>query len=76
MDSLIADGWHYVDPRGRFSPEMWELFLSEIGDGEYRILAYSRGVDRDGWQWERGQLLISPQGWENMTLSVKRPAPA
>lgn len=62
-----ADGWAYVDPPTKFSPEMWEYFLSVIGEGNYVVLAYSSGED-----WSRGQLLVSPAGWRNMTASIRR----
>jgi hypothetical protein len=65
-EAMIAAGWRYVDPPSRFSPEMWLHFLSVIGDGEFHILVQSNGVNRNGERWARGQLLISPKGWENM----------
>lgn len=59
---LEAEGWTYVDPPTRFSPEMWELFLSYFGEGEYRILVSSSGVSSGGEPWKRGQLMVSPAG--------------
>lgn len=56
-----ADGWVYRDLPRRLSFEMWDHFLSVIGEGNYVILAMSTGPD-----WKRGQFLISPAGMENM----------
>lgn len=56
----VAD-WEYVDPPGKFSHEMWKLFLSIYGDGQYLVIISSEGPD-----WIRGQLLVSPQGIQNM----------
>ncbi len=59
--TYLADGWLYRDLPTRLSYEMWDCLLSTIGEGEYVILAMSRGND-----WKRGQLLISPDGMENL----------
>lgn len=56
-----ADGWAYVDPPTKFSPDMWQLMLGIFGDGEYVVLAKTTGPD-----FVRGQLLVSPRGMENM----------
>lgn len=77
--ALLDSGWQYRDPRGRFSPEMWDHFLSVLGDGEYRLIAGSNGVDSDGLPWVRGQLLVSPRGLANATAHLKAsssPAPS
>lgn len=66
LKPLIDAGWQYRDPPGRFSPEMWKYFLGILGEGEYLLVAGSQGVDRDGQPWVRGQLLVSPKGFENM----------
>jgi hypothetical protein len=64
-ETLIADGWVYRDIPGIMLPEYWDMLLSAIGEGHYRILAMSR-INRDGKEWCRGQLLISPTGMENL----------
>lgn len=56
-----ADGWQYVDLPTRLSHEMKGHFFDVIGDGNSVILAET--VHRDWW---RGQILISPEGQENM----------
>lgn len=62
-----ADGWAYLDPPTRFSPDMWDYFLSLIGEGEYVILARTSGThQKDGKPYVRGQVLISPAGMENL----------
>lgn len=67
-----ADGWAYIDPPGRFSPEAWENFLSLIGEGEYVVLAGSSGTHpSDGKPFVRGQLLVSPSGLENMKAAAR-----
>lgn len=63
---LEAEGWRYIDPPTKFSPEYWELFLSYFGGPEhYKVLAFSEGV-LGGLPFARGQLLVSPQGMANM----------
>lgn len=57
IDALLKGGWVYRDTPGKFSFEIWDKFLSLIGEENYRILAMSEGDD-----WKRGQLLISPDG--------------
>ena len=69
-ETLMADGWIYRDIPGLLTFEMWDLLLSYIGEGHYRILAMSI-VHRDG-DWKRGQLLISPTGMENMKANVAK----
>ena len=59
-----ADGWRYIDPHVTFSPEMWDLYLSAFGEGEYHILATSMS-SRNGVIHVRGQILVSPRGMEN-----------
>lgn len=67
-----ADGWAYIDPPTRFSPEMWTYFLSLIGEENYVILAKSAGTSpHDGLPFVRGQLLVSPEGMENMKKSAR-----
>ena len=66
MPKEYADkGWTYLDPPSRFSPDMWQYFLSILGEGEYKIIAQSEGRDKFG-HWQRGQLFVSPQARENM----------
>ena len=66
-ETYRADGWAYIDPPGRFSHEAWNHFLEIIGEGNFVPLAMSQGRHpSDGKQFIRGQLLVSPQGWENM----------
>lgn len=68
-----ADGWAYVDPPARFSPERWDELLAIFGDGNYVFLAVSRGVDRAGGEWIRGQLLVSPEGWRRLEAKATPP---
>lgn len=63
---LRAKGWRYIDPPTRFSHEMWDYFLRLLGEGEYRILAASSGVTKDGFAWKRGQFIVSPQALANL----------
>jgi hypothetical protein len=66
-ETYRADGWAYLDPAGRFSPKMWEHLLALIGDGNYVILAESRGIHpSDGKRYARGQLLVSPAGMASL----------
>lgn len=58
---LVEKGWSYWDPPGNFSPEMWDLLLSIIGGDHYKILIKSKGPG-----WVRGQLLLSPEGIQNL----------
>ena len=69
-------GWAYKDVP-RMSLEIWETFLAILGEGNYKILAVSSGAGHyapkedgsPGWegdeQWQRGQLLVSPEGMAN-----------
>lgn len=61
MEDLMSKGWVYRDPPATFSFDMWDYFLSVIGEGNYRILATSQGPD-----WKRDQLLISPEGMKRL----------
>ena len=61
-----ADGWSYRDAPTWFTPEMWDYFLSIIGEGNYVVLAMSERTAGDGTKSKRGQFIISPQGMENM----------
>ena len=56
-----ADCWQYVDLQVRLSPEMKIYFFDIIGPGNSVILAQTIHPN-----WWRGQILISPQGQENM----------
>lgn len=69
---LENEGWIYVDPRVKFSPEIWQTYLAIYGPGEYQILIESAGQHRDGQPWQRGQLLVSPTGQRNMAEYVAR----
>ena len=60
-ETLLEDGWVYRDIPGRLSYEAWDLLLSIIGKGNYRVLAMTIGPD-----WKRGQLMISPEGMKSM----------
>lgn len=69
---LRAKGWRYVDPPTKFSPEMWDYFCAIIGEGEYKLLIASEGTERDGFEWKRGQFVISPQGMLNLADKERR----
>jgi hypothetical protein len=60
-ETLRADGWVYRD-LPRMTPDAMEKFLGIVGTEEVRWL--TRASYPDGST--RGQLLISPQGMENM----------
>lgn len=69
-----ADGWAYVDPAGRFSPEAWDTLMNSFGWDEVVMLAGSSGIHpSDGKPFIRGQFLVSPKGIENAakTLAAK-----
>jgi hypothetical protein len=63
---LRAQGWRYIDPPTRFSIEMWDYFLSLLGEGEYKILVMTHGKTKDGFEYKRGQFIVSPKAQENM----------
>lgn len=63
---LRALGWRYVNPPTKFSHAMWDYFRGLIGMEEHKLLIYSDGTARDGFQWKRGQFVISPQGMLNL----------
>lgn len=69
---LEDQGWRYVDPGVKFSPELWQTYLAIYGPGEYQILIESVGQHRNGQPWQRGQLLVSPTGQRNMAEYVAR----
>ena len=61
-----ADGWQYYDLPEWLSLEMRDYFLSLFKDDKnYVILAET--TKGDYW---RGQMLISPEGQENMRLQA------
>lgn len=68
---LESEGWSYVDHPAKFSPEMWRAYLDFFGVSEYIILAESSGVNSAGRPWQRGQLLVSPQGMRNLAAKLK-----
>ena len=68
-----ADGWAYIDPPVRFSPEIWDHFLALIGEGEFVILVGSSGNHpSDEKPFVRGQLLVSPAGMANLQAAARR----
>lgn len=67
---LKAQGWVYRDAPGKFSAGAWDQTMEIIGEKNCRILALSTGNDDRG-VWKRGQILISPQGIENLNAWVK-----
>jgi hypothetical protein len=58
---LRAQGWVYRDLPSKLSYEMWDLFLSIMGEGNYQILIASQGDN-----WKRGQFFLSPKALENL----------
>lgn len=70
-DDLKKKGWRYQDWPCTFSPEAWDYLLAILGDGEYRVLVYSSGI-KNGQQFKRGQLLISPQGYTHLQDKERR----
>lgn len=66
VNALIAEGWAYRDLPGKLSLEMWGKFIGILGDAPYKILIGSEGRDRDGFEWRRGQFLLSPAAMENL----------
>jgi hypothetical protein len=61
FEEMIRQGWVYRDPPTKFSFEMWDYFLSLLGEGNYHVIATSEGDD-----WKRGQLFISPTGMQRL----------
>lgn len=60
---VLALGWTYWDSPARFTPKMWALLLSTIGEGHYRLLIMTKTKDSHlGFDWTRGQMFISPEG--------------
>lgn len=70
VDGLIARGWAYRDLPGKLSPEMWDLFISLLGDAPHYILIGSEGRDATG-PWKRGQFLLSPDAMANIAAYSK-----
>lgn len=72
IDELTKEGWRYIDPPCKFSPDMWNLFLDIIGEGNYEILTLSESSVL-GKEWKRGQLMVSPSGIVNLqSHSIKK----
>lgn len=69
---LKAKGWRYQDFNTKFSIDAWDFLLRLIGEGEYQIIIISRGRDKQGEEWVRGQFWISPQGFTNMQDKERR----
>lgn len=67
---LKAAGWRYVDLPTRLSLEMWDNFLSVLGEGNFRILVMSEGPD-----WRRGQFFLAPAAYENMRKHIAALSP-
>lgn len=80
---LRAQGWIYKDMVGRCTPEAWDKLLSIAGEGNYKILISSSGINERGLLWKRGQFLFSPAAVRNFdayaadaTVRVIAPSPA
>ena len=71
--TYIADGWEYRDVPGYLTQDAKELLLSIIGEDNYVVLAYSERVIEGDTCWH-GQLLISPQGMENLKSNNRKHA--
>ena len=63
VDGLMSSGWTYYDLPKRLSFEMWDYFISLLGEGNYKILIISQNSAED---WKRGQFLISPAGIQRL----------
>jgi hypothetical protein len=70
LAELTALGWRYIDPPTWFTPEMWDYFLSILGEGEYKILVMTKHPIRG----VRGQFFVSPIAVQNMeAIRVRAP---
>lgn len=70
--TYVADGWQYRDIP-RMSPDMWDYFVGIIGDENFVPLSMAEYGEEDAQgnqtiSAKRGQLLISPDGMENLRL--------
>lgn len=63
---LKAKGWIYRDMPGTASPEAWQMLLDIMGENEYQVLISTRGVNKHGEKYVRGQFLLSPKAIENL----------
>ena len=66
-----ADGWQYIDLPKWLSLEMKDYFLKIIGEDNYFIMAHSERVI-EGEKYWRAQLLVSPDGQNNMRTASFR----
>lgn len=66
VSKLLSEGWIYKDVAPAImTPEVWELFLTIMGKGNYHILAMT-SFTQGGKPFKRGQFIISPEGQKNM----------
>lgn len=71
-ETYLQDGWVYRDP-SKMTSALWNEFLGIIGEGNYRLMSHAK-YHGSGEVYERGQLLISPAGMDNLTSHVKKKA--
>lgn len=64
-DATVAD-WKYQDFKPMLA-EFWDELLGIIGEGNYRLLTLmDRRFQGDDRLFKRGQMLISPTGFERI----------
>jgi hypothetical protein len=66
-----ADGWAYVDPPGKMTPDLWQEFVDLFGEDHCVMLVVSEGVS-GGEPFKRGQFLTSPTGWAKAEAAVAK----
>jgi hypothetical protein len=65
----LADGWEYRDAP-KMTPENWSKLLELIGEGNYRLLSFAQYDEPEGTT-QRGQMMVSPKGLENLRAYTK-----
>lgn len=65
-----ADGWAYMNV-SRVVPEGWDRMVERAGAENLVVLAMSKGTNRAGQAYVRGQVLVSPQGLEALRAAAR-----
>ena len=68
-ETLVADGWKYKDFE-KMPEADWNQLLTILGEGNFRLVT-SASYERDGKILKRGQMFISPTGFDNVKAYVE-----
>ena len=64
-EAMGKPGWTYYD-LPQMALDYFELIQQIIGPGNLCFITYANRSNSDGTSWHRGQILISPEGMDNI----------